>query len=97
MPQRFLRKLVAAGRVGWHPEHMMKVATDPDYAHLNFPKPVRMGANSVAFVESEVDDWIQARIDERDEQGFQPKRMNPRENHRRAKERWRSRTMRYDF
>ncbi len=87
MPQTLLRKLVAAERVGWHPEHMMKVATDPAYAHLNFPKPVRMSANSVAFVESEIDAWIEARIAERDEHGFQPKKVNPRDNHRRAKER----------
>ena len=87
MPQSLLRKLVAAGRVGWHPEHMMKVATDPDYAHLNFPKPVRMGANSVAFVEAEIDAWMESCIAARDEHGFQPKPVSPRDNHRRAKER----------
>ena len=87
MPQSLLRKLVAAARVGWHPEHMMKVATDPTYAHLNFPKPVRIGKNSVAFVEAEIDAWIEARIAERDEHGFKPKAVNPRENNRRAKER----------
>ncbi len=87
MPTKFLRKLVAAGRVGWHPEHMMKVATDPAYAHLNFPKPVRLGKNSVAFIEAEIDAWMESRIAERDEHGFQPKAVNPRENQRKAKER----------
>ncbi len=87
MPQRFLRKLVTAERVGWHPEHMMKVATDPEYAHLNFPKPVRTGKNSVVFVEAEIDAWMEARIAERDETGFKPKDVNPRKNNRRAKER----------
>ncbi len=87
MSIRFLRKVHAAKKVGWHPEHMMKVATDPAYAHLNFPKPVRIGKNSVAFVEDELDAWMKARIAERDEQGFQPKPVSPRENHRRAKER----------
>ena len=87
MPQRFLRKLVAAERVGWHPEHMMKVATDPAYAELNFPKPCRTGKNSVVFVEAEIDAWMKSRIDERDEIGFKPKSVNPRENNRRAKER----------
>ncbi len=87
MPQRFLRKLVAAERVGWHPEHMMKVATDSAYADLKFPKPVRLGKNSVGFVEEEIDAWIKARITERDEHGFQPKAVDPRDNHRRAKER----------
>ncbi len=87
MPQRFLRKLVTAERVGWHPEHMMTVATDPEYAHLNFPKPVRTGKNSVVFVEAEIDAWMEARIAERDEHGFKPKDVNPRKNNRRAKER----------
>ncbi len=87
MSLNLLRKLVTAKRVGWHPEHMMKVALDPAYAHLDFPKPVRTGKNSVAFVEAEIDAWIEARIAERDQVGFQPKQMNPRENHRRAKER----------
>ncbi len=84
---KFLRKLATAGRVGWHPEHMMKVATDPAYALLNFPKPVRLGKNSVAFIEAEIDAWMESRIAERDEHGFQPKAVNPRENHRQAKER----------
>ena len=87
MSLTLLRKIVTAKRVGWHPEHMMKVATDPAYAHLNFPKPVRTGKNSVAFVEAGIDDWIEARIAERDKVGFQPKSIKPRENHRRAKER----------
>ena len=87
MTTKFLRKLVAAERVGWHPEHMMTVATDPDYAHLNFPKPVRLGKNSVAFIEAEIETWMDARIAERDEHGFKPKAVNPRENNRRAKER----------
>lgn len=31
-----------------------------------FPAPVRLGANSVAWVASEVDGWVLARIRERD-------------------------------
>lgn len=30
-----------------------------------FPAPVPIGTNSVAWLESEVDGWIQARLDER--------------------------------
>ncbi len=33
-------------------------ATDPHYAHLNFPKPIRLGDNSVGFVEEEIDEWL---------------------------------------
>jgi prophage regulatory protein len=39
------------------------------YLYINqgkFPKPVSLGENSVAWVESEVDDWIRERIAERD-------------------------------
>lgn len=31
-----------------------------------FPKPVKIGSRSIAFVESEIDAWIDARIAERD-------------------------------
>ncbi len=31
-----------------------------------FPKPVRLGPNRVGWVEQEVEDWIRARIAERD-------------------------------
>jgi len=32
-----------------------------------FPKSVSLGGRSVAWVEQEIDDWIMARIEERDE------------------------------
>jgi predicted DNA-binding transcriptional regulator AlpA len=31
-----------------------------------FPKPVRLGQASVGFVESEIDEWINALIEQRD-------------------------------
>lgn len=34
----------------------------------SFPKPVRLGANRVAWPENEIDEWINARIAERDQQ-----------------------------
>ncbi|MBH0040260.1 AlpA family transcriptional regulator [Pseudoalteromonas sp. SWN166] len=34
-------------------------------AEKSFPKQVSLGAKSVAWVESEVDDWIEERIEER--------------------------------
>jgi prophage regulatory protein len=46
----------------------MRWARDPVYAHLGFPKPVRIGANSIAFVESEIEDWLLSRIAARDGQ-----------------------------
>lgn len=35
-----------------------------------FPKSVKLGQRSVAWVESEVDTWIEKRIQERDENNF---------------------------
>jgi len=29
-----------------------------------FPKPIKLGCKSVAWLESEIDDWIKAKIDE---------------------------------
>ncbi len=31
-------------------------------AEDNFPRPISLGARSIGFVESEVDDWISGRI-----------------------------------
>lgn len=37
------------------------------YISLNkFPKPVHLGENTVAWVEHEIDDWLMARLNERD-------------------------------
>ena len=31
-----------------------------------FPQPIKIGSRAIAFVESEVDEWISQRIEERD-------------------------------
>lgn len=59
---QFLRKKDAARRVGFHPEHVMKLVRAG-----RFPQPVRIGASAIAFVESEVEDWMAERVRERDE------------------------------
>ncbi len=58
---RFLRKPVAADRVGYHPEHLMRLVRQG-----KFPAPVHLGPRTVAFVEDEVNAWLRARIAERD-------------------------------
>jgi len=35
-------------------------------AEGEFPKPVSLGARAVAWVESEVDDWVMDKIEQRD-------------------------------
>ena len=39
---------------------------DPRYAHLNFPKPVRLGPNMIGYIKAESDDYLAARVAERD-------------------------------
>ena len=41
-------------------------ATHPDYAHLNFPKPIKLGDNSVGFIEEEIDVWLAEQAAKRD-------------------------------
>lgn len=33
-----------------------------------FPRPVKVGSRAIAFVESEVDEWVDARIEERNKE-----------------------------
>ena len=77
MSTKLLRLKAAAARTGYHPATVFKKAQDP---LDDFPGIVRTGPNSIAFVESEIEEWIEARIQERDEKGFTPKDANPRDN-----------------
>ncbi len=60
-----LRPKATAVKCGVVPITIRRWATDPKYAHMNFPKPISLGKNSVGFVESEVDGWLEARAAER--------------------------------
>ena len=41
-------------------------ATQPEYADMGFPRQLDLGANSVGFVESEIDDFLTSRAANRD-------------------------------
>ena len=58
---RFIRKNPTAKQVGYHPSHVMRLVRAG-----KFPQPVRLGPNSVAFVEDEVEAWMKARVEARD-------------------------------
>jgi prophage regulatory protein len=58
---RFIRKAETAKRVGWSPSHLMRQVRAGA-----FPAPVKLGANSIAFVEEEVEAWMRERVQERD-------------------------------
>jgi len=42
-----------------------KINPASKYFDPSFPKPVRLGASSVGWVESEVDEWIASRVQAR--------------------------------
>ena len=56
-----LRYTDAARKCGVSRMTVYRWATQPDYAAMAFPKPCVLGANSVGFVEAEVDAWLEAR------------------------------------
>ena len=39
-----------------------------DMSAGKFPRPVKIGPRAVAWVESEIEEWLQQRIDDRDNQ-----------------------------
>ena len=53
-----LRKGRVAEKCGVVSRTVDRWASDQAYAHLEFPKPVQLGDNSVAWFEDEVDDWL---------------------------------------
>ena len=61
--QSLLTKQAVAARVGYHPEHVMRLSRSGA-----FPRPIKLGktdGSAVRFIESEVDAWVEARIAER--------------------------------
>lgn len=63
---RLLSKKQVCELTSYSRAHIDRLANDPDYGHFGFPKPVRLGQARVAFVESEVMDWIAAQVAMRD-------------------------------
>ncbi len=49
--------------------HMTTLARATIYQYIregNFPKPISLGARNSAWVESEIEDWILEKIEQRD-------------------------------
>ena len=59
---RLIRPKETGRRVGYHPVHVLRKGRDPAD---DFPEPVLLGPRSVAFVEDEIDAWIERRVAER--------------------------------
>ena len=64
-----LRYKATAEKCGVTPITIRRWATKPDYADMGFPKPVPLGANSVGFVEEEVENWLAERAAKRNGNG----------------------------
>lgn len=61
-----ITKVQAADRVGLHPEYLMTLAREG-----KFPCPIKYGKESnsaVRFLETEIQEWIESRIAERDQE-----------------------------
>ncbi len=61
-----IRPKATAIKCGVAPITIHRWATDPKYSHLNFPKPIPLGENSVGYIEEEVDAFLEAQTAKRD-------------------------------
>lgn len=59
MPKSFIRLPEAMTRTGYSRSGIYKLISQG-----RFPKPVKIGTRAIAFIESEVDEWINQRIAE---------------------------------
>ena len=63
---QILRYPPTAKKCGVCPMTIWRWATQPECEHMNFPKPITLGPNSVGFIEAEVDAWLEAQAAKRD-------------------------------
>lgn len=61
MSERFISMDEVIDRVSFSKTHIYRKIADG-----TFPRPVPLGPHKVAFLEREIEEWIAARIDERD-------------------------------
>ena len=60
-PRKFLRLPEVISRTGYRRSNIYLLMSEGQ-----FPKSVRLGPKAVAWLESEVDEWMQGRIEQRD-------------------------------
>ena len=61
-----LRPKATAVKCGVAPITIHRWASDPKYAHMDFPKPIRLGDNSMGYIEEEVDAFLAEQAAKRD-------------------------------
>lgn len=59
--ERLLSKKQVKEIVGFSPAHIDRMEFEDDYAHLGFPRRVKIGFR-VFWVASEINDWVAERI-----------------------------------
>jgi prophage regulatory protein len=59
-PQRFLRLAEVRNRVPYSRSTIYQLISQS-----KFPKPINLGARAVAWLESDIDEWIAARVGNR--------------------------------
>lgn len=57
---QLLRINAVAERVEFHPVHVRRLVKAG-----KFPAPIRLGENRVAWIESEIDQWLEVKLQER--------------------------------
>ena len=62
-----IRPKTTAEKCGVKPITIHRWSSDPKYAAMGFPKPLDLGANSVGFVEAEINEWLEARAAKREQ------------------------------
>ena len=62
-----LRRKATAVKCGVAPITVDRWSHDPKYTHMNFPKPIPLGENSVGYIEEEIDDFLASRAAKRND------------------------------
>jgi len=63
--KKLMSKKAVREAVGFSPAHIDRMEFEPEYAHLGFPRRIRIGAR-VFWASDEIEAWIEFRIAERD-------------------------------
>jgi predicted DNA-binding transcriptional regulator AlpA len=63
--KKLISKKAVRELVGFSSAHIDRFETDPTYAHVGFPRRLRVGFR-VFWVEDEIHAWIEAQIAKRD-------------------------------
>ena len=53
-----LRYPEASRKCGVSRMTLYRWATQPEYADMNFPRPIPLGTNSVGFIQTEIENWL---------------------------------------